>query len=71
MPSLIALLVSAENEKGSVLTEEEVLAIRDGGHCVMSYVDVAIKVNEERGYNDIDPEDCWNQWVEYKKLTED
>jgi hypothetical protein len=47
MPSLIALLVLAENEKGSALTEEGVLAIRDGGYCVMSYVDVPIKLDEE------------------------
>ena len=62
MPSLASLLGSKESEKGSPLTEEEVMEIHDSAHVVMSPVDVYKKVSESRGYDDIDPEIAWEEW---------
>jgi hypothetical protein len=64
VPALVFLLHDAEKQKGSPLTEEEVFEIRDKGPCVMMQVEDAIKLDEQRGYNDLDPEDVWEQWQE-------
>ena len=66
IPALVVLLVHHEKEKGSPLTEAEVLAIRDNGTCVMMPTSWAIELDRTRGYNDIDPERCWEQWLEYR-----
>jgi hypothetical protein len=58
----VAVLLPRETEKGSPLTEEEVLAIRDGCEAIAMPRDVVAKVAEERGYEDIDPENCWEEW---------
>jgi hypothetical protein len=67
MPSLVATLLNREQAKGSPLTEAEVLEIRDGCPTVATPVDVAQKIDEQRGYKDIDPEKCWEQWQEVRK----
>jgi hypothetical protein len=62
IPSLSAILVHHEKEKGSPLTEAEVLAIRDKAAVMMiPRADLAI-FEERRGYKDIEPELCWLQW---------
>ena len=66
-PSLIATLLAAERNKGSALTEHEVLNIRDNAEVVASLPSDALKVEERRGYRDIDPEACWLQWQEARK----
>jgi hypothetical protein len=67
IPSLVATLLHAEQEKGSPLTESEVLAIRDKCPSVTLPRSVAAKVTEERGYEDIDPDKCWAQWQETRE----
>ena len=67
MPSLVATLLNREQAKGSPLTEAEVIEIRDGCHSVAVPIDVAVKIDAERGYKDIDPERCWEQWQEARK----
>ena len=62
VPALVALLLNREEAKGSPLTEQEVLAIRDGAECIAMPHDVAAKVAEQRGYDDIDPENAWADW---------
>ncbi len=64
IPALVVLLHHAERLKGSPLTEQEVLAIRDQGACMMMRVEHAVALDEKRGYNDIDPERAWEQWQE-------
>lgn len=64
IPSLVVLLVNSEREKGSPLTEAEVLAVRDKGVCMMMREEHAIALDEKRGYNDLDPERVWEQWQE-------
>ncbi len=62
MPALVVLLIHAEDKKGEPLYREEVHAIRDNVECEMAYADVVHKMDESRGYRDIDPENCWYDW---------
>ncbi|HTR41171.1 MAG TPA: hypothetical protein VMH87_06105 [Pseudomonadales bacterium] len=67
MPSLVATLLNREEAKGSPLTEAEVMEIRDNCPSVAVPVDVVPKIEAERGYKDIDPERCWEEWQEARK----
>lgn len=62
IPALVALLVHFEDKKGSPLTQDEVIAIRDDAACMMMEPAAARKMDESRGYCDIDPENCWYDW---------
>lgn len=62
VPPLIAVLLAAERSKGRPLAEEEVLDIRDGATCVRLPRSVAEASAKQRGYADLDPERCWEQW---------
>jgi hypothetical protein len=61
-PALVALLIHAEELKGSPLTRNQMIAIRDDADCVMMPLAAKADLDEERGYADIDPEQCWEQW---------
>ena len=61
-PSLISTLWRREKENGAPLTEQEVLAIRDGAAAVALPAASAAAVEESRGYRDIDPDNCWAEW---------
>jgi hypothetical protein len=57
-----AILIAAEDKKGQPLTNDEVLSIRDNAACIMmTYADAA-KLADSRGYDDLDPENCWYDW---------
>ena len=62
VPALVAVLLNQENEKGSPLTEQEVLEIRDNAACIMMTISVASEMAESRGYDDLNPEYVWEQW---------
>jgi hypothetical protein len=64
IPSLVATLLNRERAKGSPLTEEEVLAIRDGAPCVALTPQMAAEMDKKRGYPDLDAEYAWPQWQE-------
>jgi hypothetical protein len=64
IPSLVATLWNREKAKGSPLTEAEVLAIRDSSPVVAVTQKVVIEMDEKRGYKDIDPEHCWEAWLD-------
>ena len=70
IPSLSAILVNAEDNKGSPLTKEEALEIRDKASVVMLSKQAAEQMNEKRGYSDIDPENCWYDWQMLRRETE-
>ena len=67
VPALVAVLLNAENEKESALTESEVIEIRDSAQCIAMPMDVAEKVAEDRGYADINPENAWEEWQTVRK----
>lgn len=62
VPALVTVLLNKENEKGEPLTEQEVLSIRDNAACIMMPVSVIDKMEESRGYPDVDPENVWEHW---------
>lgn len=62
VPALVAVLSAAENSKGLPLTEAEVFDIRDRATCVALSFNTALEMEQARGYPDIVPEDCWNEW---------
>lgn len=62
MPALAVLLVHAEDKKGTPLTKDEVYSIRDSGACIMMQASDARRMDDSRGYRDIDPENCWHDW---------
>jgi len=62
IPSLIAVLLNREQEKGAPLTEAEVLAIRDSCECTAVPYDIVPQIVEARGYEDIRAEHAWEDW---------
>jgi hypothetical protein len=66
IPSLVSTLLRLEEEKGSPLMEHEVLSIRDAAPAVALPVESASAVEKERGYRDIDLDNCWEEWQRYR-----
>jgi hypothetical protein len=62
MPSLVSVLINKEKKKGSPLTKSEVLDIRENAITVALPHHVAKEVESKRGYADIDPSVCWEEW---------
>ena len=62
VPPLITVLLFREKSKGSPLTEQEVLEIRDQAIVIALPKEAALQLAERRGYQDIDPDHCWEQW---------
>jgi hypothetical protein len=62
IPALAPLLVRAEELKGSPLTEDEAIRIRDNAFCVTMTAEQARAIEENRGYADLDPENLWPEW---------
>ncbi len=62
VPALVAVLLAKEREKGGALTREEVEEITDKAVCIGMPRHARKKVDEARGYEDIDPEQAWEQW---------
>jgi hypothetical protein len=67
IPSLVATLWHDEKKKGSPLTEEEVLAIRDKCPVVALKEESVRLMDEKRGYKDIDADDCWISWLKARE----
>lgn len=65
IPPLVTVLVALEKEKGSPLTEEEVLRARDGAVCMTMRVSAAHELAAKRGYRDLNPENVWEEWREF------
>jgi hypothetical protein len=67
MPPLVTILAHHERQKGSPLTEDEVLAIRGRSTVMMMLQSIAEQMAQKRGYRDIDPERCWQEWLERRQ----
>lgn len=67
VPALVALLLAKEKEKGAPLTREEVEEITDKAACIAMPRHARKKVDEGRGYEDIDPEQAWEQWQKVRQ----
>lgn len=62
IPSLVATLLNKERAKGAPLTQEEVETIRDAALAKVLTPEQRAAVDEGRGYDDIDPEQAWEDW---------
>lgn len=62
IPALSALLTRAEQLKGSSLTEQQVLLVRDAAVAVATRADAATATIAQRGYPEVDPENVWPSW---------
>jgi uncharacterized protein YegJ (DUF2314 family) len=67
IPALGAILIRAEDVKGEPLTLDEVIGIRDKAACIMMQAVDARKLDESRGYRDLDPESCWFDWQHLRR----
>ncbi len=67
VPSLSAVLIFAEDQKGSPLDLDEVIDIRDNATVIMMSAEDAEQMEKSRGYHDIDPENCWYDWQILRK----
>lgn len=70
VPALGATLISAEDRKGEPLTRDEVLAVRDAAACIMMTTADAEKLDASRGYDDLDPENCWYDFQMLRRALE-
>ena len=66
VPALVAVLLNLEKQKGSPLTEVEVIEVRDNAACIAMPRSAHNAVVESRGYADIDPEQAWEEWLSFK-----
>lgn len=67
VPSLIAVLLNAEEKKGDNLTQHEVNEITENCTCMTMPFSVAREIELKRGYCDIRPEYAWQDWLKYKE----
>ncbi len=70
IPALVAILLNQERRKGAPLTEEEVLAIRDDAAHMALPRDAVAEMVRQRGYDDIDPENAWEDWTAIRPTLE-
>lgn len=70
IPALTAILLAAERSAGRRLTESEVLEIRDRSTCIRMPRSAAEAIARERGYDDLGPEYCWEQWQDARTRWE-
>jgi len=62
VPALVVLLAHEEHLLGRPLDEDEVLAIRDNAICMMVPRSAVAVVSKSRRYDDIDPQNAWEEW---------
>ncbi|WP_449567644.1 hypothetical protein [Lelliottia nimipressuralis] len=63
IPSLVALLEAKEKEASRELLKSEVEAILDNAIAIELPTEIARDMTKSRGYQDIDAEDVWNEWL--------
>jgi hypothetical protein len=64
VPSLLSVLTAKEKRKGAPLTREEVLRIRDNAAVVTIPEEHGNIAHKSRGYADVHPDRCWEEWIE-------
>lgn len=71
MPSLIAVLLNAQKKKGTLLTQEEVEDIRDSSVVMSMPKSLCEKMDQDRGYKDIDPEFVWLEYLHHNGILDE
>ena len=67
VPPLVTILRDVEQRTGVALTESKVNEIRDDATCIALRRSIASKMEKLRGFSDIDPENCWEEWNAIKR----
>ena len=67
IPALIVLLEAGKNMAGRQLTQVEVEEIRDKATFINLPTEIAQAIVNERGYEDIDPDNVWEEWLIYSQ----
>ena len=70
IPPLLVFFSHLEKKKGSELTEEEVIAARDDAPCISMKAEDRDELAESRGYTDIDPENAWLEWQNFRAASD-
>jgi hypothetical protein len=70
IPSLIAILLNGEDVKGECLTREEAEALRDNSYSIMLPESMLDVMKDNRGYRDINPENCWEEYMIIRSAQE-
>lgn len=71
MPSLIAILINAQDKKGTLLTQDEVEHIRDNAAVMSVPKSICEKMDKDRGYKDINPELVWIEYLHHNGILDD
>lgn len=66
VPSLAATLLNADKTGTNPLTERDAIAIRDRCPCIMLAPATAAAMEERRGYADMNPDNCWQEFLQLK-----
>jgi hypothetical protein len=66
MPSLLWRFRLAEEQSGSPLTSTEAKAIRDNAVGVLLPEPIALRLQQRRGFRDLDPDRFWTDWQQVR-----
>jgi hypothetical protein len=66
MPPLVTILQHQERAKGSPLTQDEVLALRDSAPAIALPAREARALVEGRGFEDISFDNAWSDWQAFR-----
>ena len=67
MPSLLKCFRGAEQESGSPLTLEAAQKIRGTAVAVVISDEIGAKMEQRRGFRDLDQKDFWNEWQQLRR----
>lgn len=67
IPPLIVLLEAGKSIVGRQLTKIEVEEIRDNATVINLPTEIAQAIIKERGYEDINADNVWEEWLIYSQ----
>ena len=71
LPALAITLRGMESRKGSALSEDEVISIRDEAACIAMLPEDRDQLQLYRDWSDIDPENVWADWKARRDLSDE
>ncbi len=68
IPALIKLLDHAQKNQSTPLSRDEVEQIRDNATAVSVPDAIALEMVKNGSWVDINPERCWEEWQDYRRV---
>lgn len=68
IPALIKLLDHAQKNQSTPLSRDEVEQIRDNATAVSVPDAIALEMAKNGSWVDINPEHCWEEWQDYRRV---